>query len=84
MRCNRPSSSHGSTVAADTGRIGPEEPAPLKPVHPLLLYVADGLDEFQSSKRLQEVIRLTGDKLKLGKILHLSNARRLCSCHWIF
>lgn len=35
---------------------------------PLLLYVADGLDEFHTSKRLQEVIRLTGDKFTLGTV----------------
>lgn len=59
-----------TTLPSLTGRWSPTLPfmSLLKPppAQPLLLYVADGLDEFHSSKRLQEMIRLTGDKVTLG------------------
>jgi hypothetical protein len=34
---------------------------------PLLLYVADGMEEFSGSWRLQKLIAMTGDEVHLGK-----------------
>ena len=34
---------------------------------PLLLYVADGMEEYSSSARLQKLVAMTGNDLRLGE-----------------
>jgi hypothetical protein len=33
---------------------------------PLLVYVADGMDEYNGSWRLQKLVAMTGDSVRLG------------------
>jgi hypothetical protein len=46
----------------DNARTTSDEGSPC----PLLVYVADGMDEYSGSWRLQKLVAMTGDSVRLG------------------